>query len=76
MRPIGHMAASQWRTAGRTEPKSRLRSLRNPGGQTVTEFVLLAGLLVGMAIAFNGIVPPGLRQFVGRVVTSISGVAP
>ena len=45
-------------------------------GQTITEFVLLAGLLVGMAITLNGIFPPALRQFFGRVVTSISGVAP
>jgi len=54
-------------------PRWRWRTIR---GQTATEFVLLAGMLVGIAIALNGIIPPGLRQFFGRVVTSISGVAP
>ena len=52
------------------------RSWREARGQTITEFVLIAGLLVGIAITLNSIIPPGMRQFVGRVNTSISGVAP
>lgn len=57
-------------------PPRHAWSWRGARGQTATEFVLLAGLLVGIAISLNGILPPGLRQFVGRVITSISGVAP
>lgn len=68
-----------WRTSWhriREARRLRWRSQRGQRGQTVIEFVLIAGLLVGMAIALNSIIPPGLRQFYVRVAASISGVAP
>lgn len=51
-------------------------SCRDPRGQTIVEFVLIAGMLVLIAIALNSILPPSVRQFAGRVTTSIAGVGP